>query len=367
MNKLVFTRQELYDLVWSEPLIRIAKKYNISDNGLRKICKKMDIPLPDNGYWQKVNYNKPVNRKKLPISYNGPNEIKLTDRNEENITNPAATGVKSILKSYETIDQSIFRVPERLTNPDKLIIAAQRTLTSKKTSEWSRWLVNTYSEEISIKVAPASVSRALRIMDTIIKVLRFKGYDLIVGSRETYAVIEGEKIEIALREKLRVEKVVEKNGWNTNKYYPIGQLILRVDRTYRSKEFVDGEKSLEEKLPSIIAEIEYRGQKEKEERIKHEIRRKQEEERQRIEKERKARKDKEIQDFKNLLHESKSWHKSVILDNYIKEVEKRATENNTLTEELKTWLMWAKNKAEWFNPFIKKEDEFLTEQDRFLF
>jgi len=60
MNKLVFTRQELYDLVWSEPLIRISRKYNISDNGLRKICKKMDIPLPDNGYWQKVHYNKPV-------------------------------------------------------------------------------------------------------------------------------------------------------------------------------------------------------------------------------------------------------------------------------------------------------------------
>ena len=258
-------------------------------------------------------------------------------------------------------------MPERLTNPDKLIIAAQKTLTSEKTSEWSYWLVNTYSDQISIKVAPATVSRALRLMDTIIKVLRFKGYDLIVIGRETYAVIEGEKIEVALREKLRVEKIVEKNGWNTNKYFPIGKLIFRVDRTYRAKEFIDGDKSLEDKLPLIIAEIEYRGIKEKEKRIEYEIRRKQEEERQRIEKERKARKDKEIQDFKNLLHESKSWHKSVILDNYIKEVEKRATENNALTEELKTWLVWAKHKSEWFNPFIKKEDGFLTEQDRFLF
>jgi len=32
MKELVFTRKELYDLVWSEPLIQLAKKLNISDH-----------------------------------------------------------------------------------------------------------------------------------------------------------------------------------------------------------------------------------------------------------------------------------------------------------------------------------------------
>ena len=51
MEKIVFTREELYELVWSEPLTRLAKKYNISDNGIRKKCKKMNIPLPKVGHW----------------------------------------------------------------------------------------------------------------------------------------------------------------------------------------------------------------------------------------------------------------------------------------------------------------------------
>jgi hypothetical protein len=45
MEKVTFTREELYDMVWEEPLSRLAKKYKISDNGLRKICKRMNIIL----------------------------------------------------------------------------------------------------------------------------------------------------------------------------------------------------------------------------------------------------------------------------------------------------------------------------------
>ena len=60
MEKIILTRQELYDLVWENPLSKLAKKYNLSDNGLRKVCKKLDIPLPKNGHWQKIQFNKKV-------------------------------------------------------------------------------------------------------------------------------------------------------------------------------------------------------------------------------------------------------------------------------------------------------------------
>jgi len=32
---------------------KLAKKYNMSDVGLAKICKKLKIPLPGLGYWAK--------------------------------------------------------------------------------------------------------------------------------------------------------------------------------------------------------------------------------------------------------------------------------------------------------------------------
>jgi hypothetical protein len=60
MEKTSFTKKEFYDLVWATPLSRLSTTYDISDNGLRKICKKYAIPIPPNGYWQKRKHNKPV-------------------------------------------------------------------------------------------------------------------------------------------------------------------------------------------------------------------------------------------------------------------------------------------------------------------
>jgi hypothetical protein len=44
-------REELYDLVWSEPMTIVAAGFGLSDNGLRKTCKKFMNPLPPRGYW----------------------------------------------------------------------------------------------------------------------------------------------------------------------------------------------------------------------------------------------------------------------------------------------------------------------------
>ena len=41
-----YNRERLYEEVWSEPVIVVAKRYGLSDVGLAKICKKLDIPRP---------------------------------------------------------------------------------------------------------------------------------------------------------------------------------------------------------------------------------------------------------------------------------------------------------------------------------
>lgn len=117
-------------------------------------------------------------------------------------------------------------------------------------------------------------------------------------------------------------------------------------------------------MPLILAHLEYRGQQEKEFRIQCEINRIERERLRQIEEEQKARKEKEIKSFRELLTESNSWHQSVILNQYIEEVERRALIEESITEEKKEWLAWAKEKSEWFNPFIKKEDLILGNQDR---
>src|SRR4051812_36623986 len=53
-------REELYTLVWSGPMREVCKELSISDVALRKICVKMDIPVPRQGYWLAKTRSKPM-------------------------------------------------------------------------------------------------------------------------------------------------------------------------------------------------------------------------------------------------------------------------------------------------------------------
>jgi len=45
-----YDRKTLYDEVWADPVIEVAKRYGFSDVALTKTCRKMRIPLPGRGY-----------------------------------------------------------------------------------------------------------------------------------------------------------------------------------------------------------------------------------------------------------------------------------------------------------------------------
>lgn len=49
-----FSRQELYDLVWSMPISKIAADLRISDRGIAKKCGTHQIPVPGRGYWARL-------------------------------------------------------------------------------------------------------------------------------------------------------------------------------------------------------------------------------------------------------------------------------------------------------------------------
>jgi hypothetical protein len=60
------TREELYELVWAEPIMKLAGQYGLSDRGLAKICDRMGIPVPGRGYWAKVQSGQSPPQPKLP-------------------------------------------------------------------------------------------------------------------------------------------------------------------------------------------------------------------------------------------------------------------------------------------------------------
>jgi hypothetical protein len=61
-----FSREELYELVWSEPMFTLCKRFGLSDNGLRKRCTAAQVPTPPRGYWQALKSGRARKRPPLP-------------------------------------------------------------------------------------------------------------------------------------------------------------------------------------------------------------------------------------------------------------------------------------------------------------
>jgi hypothetical protein len=230
MEKQTITRKELYDLVWSESLLSLSKKYNISDVGLRKICIRMSIPLPQNGHWQKIQFGKKVDKPSLPINYTGDQEITLTLRSRD--TNEVADGLsllKTLQKEIETDLKSKLIVPEKLANPDKMILAAKNSLMSQKPDNYLyKGTVSCLRDELDIRVARDNVGRTLRFMDTLIKALRAGGHDVQIKNGTTYAIVEEHNFKILFREKMKKE-IYKDGNWDRTVYHPSGVLSFQLN------------------------------------------------------------------------------------------------------------------------------------------
>ena len=66
------SREHLYEQVWSIPMTRLSRNFNLSNLDLAKICEKHHIPCPPVGYWTRKHLGQPVKPIPLPVC-NDPN------------------------------------------------------------------------------------------------------------------------------------------------------------------------------------------------------------------------------------------------------------------------------------------------------
>lgn len=78
MHERLLTREEFFDLVWTKPMVQLAKEFGLSDVGLAKACKRHNIPRPDRGYWAKRAVGKAPKRPALPPRPLGAQEIRFS-------------------------------------------------------------------------------------------------------------------------------------------------------------------------------------------------------------------------------------------------------------------------------------------------
>jgi len=70
-REIKMARAELFERVWSQPVAKLAEEWGITGNGLKKVCRRVQIPVPPRGYWAKLKAGHSLKRPSLPVLPNG--------------------------------------------------------------------------------------------------------------------------------------------------------------------------------------------------------------------------------------------------------------------------------------------------------
>ena len=391
-KKVVYDRETLFDQVWEEPIVRVAEKYGVSDVMIHKYCRKLDIPTPPAGYWRKKEMGCKVPKKpKLP-NFKGLPKIVGTGRFEEEVPDQVIVkedGTKEHVDPYRLSDEleekckkaasAVEIVARRKWHP--VIEKHIATVTEWSKNHWTDplakcgeqpWEWHPYPapvlwEQITVKAMP----KFHTLMNAIILALESVGCSVIDGF---YAVIGEEKVRFGAFE-TRERVLHDPERWkkeNPKSYYYVssnrkydyrrnGEInfyVYHSERGYRTYPEIIYEKKHpdQKKLAAVVIdEIFHAVPYARKERLEREER----ERRYREEEERRVRQQELIRIEKRKVYELTENTNNYIIACNIRAYAAAVESKTDLSEEEKKWVVWAREKADWIDPMIRKEDAIL--------
>lgn len=354
------TRDELYWMVWETPMIRLAAEFGLSDNGLRKICRKLDIPCPPAGWWAKRAAGHRVSKIKLPVLRPG-----IRQHITISASAPQPTAMRDAIRR-EAGRIGALAVAERLTRPHAIIAGwiadheerRQEARRHRREYPMSSWTVEEFT---------AADRRRHRLLNSLFRFLEKRGAEISRNDRgHLFAQICGEKIEFSCHEKSR--KVVRpltdrEKKWETwnrsgvkNDLEPTGRFEYQI-RAWTGDPFrklwLETERTpFEALLPEIAATFIVLGpmlaersrQREEEARLAEERRREAEI----------ARRNQEQDDkrWRRFVQIAAQWKETI----FVREFLDRLKQENPAADKvidglsLPDWLDWASRRAERSDP-----------------
>jgi hypothetical protein len=283
--KSPLTRKELYELVWSKPMVKVAEEFELSDVALHKICKKHRIPKPGLGYWAKVAAGKPVKRTPLfDISGEALGVIDIRG------------GFWSCLpEEVKIAHKKIKEKPKQKNNdappdaaPKALHFYAQLLKQKLETNKTDSTKIRIEGPKFfSISTDTIDGERLIAIVDMLACEAERKGFLVIPGDNSLHLMIDGEAISLSISEKTKnvPHRLTEKEAKDLQKWeadcerdrratkltfswlpkpqipatdaVPNGQLLVEIDRGSHwdglHRKFSDGEnRRIEKKIPAIM-------------------------------------------------------------------------------------------------------------------
>lgn len=412
------TRKQIYDEVWSISISGMVKKYDITYSLLYKQIKDANIPIPPAGYWTKKEYGKETvveelkgnpdevvelykhmlfiskNKDVTKIQaeektvINTSQSIIEKEAKNNNIENINYSGEYDALlpflsaeeKEHLFIALSNVKITDKKERLHSKIIAHRKRIESwekefKKQTPYQQKQSKNTAPYLKYDVADNSLPRVFRIIDSLIKAMKPLGVDLDDNLCFRY---KADYIQLSFSEAttempheltkeermslLKYEDERKRYSWASKpqirKYDHIhnGRISVGVGlkRRFRDGKSITLEEQLGDLMIAIFIAINEaklaREEREEAERKRREEQRKKEELRERY--------NEEVELTLALENQAEDFAMACKIRALINEVESKADNDSEISE----WIMWAKAKADWYDPTVAAKDEFFGER-----
>jgi hypothetical protein len=220
------SREELYDLVWTMPMMRLADIYDISDVGLAKMCRRLRVPRPPVGYWQRVAVGQKISRTPLRAVPRGLETRLATVTLRGRIEQPdqVETSFMQRIRAFEEAPENRIEVPTGLESAPKIVKRTVKELRPRKRrvaySDYYGPPRDPVRDILDLRVTEPTLPRALRIMSALVHAFEQRGL-MVVSEPPT----KGPVAELWRRDQDR--------EWNNDRWRPLITLVLFPDEYVR--------------------------------------------------------------------------------------------------------------------------------------
>lgn len=364
------SREDLYELVWTEPMQALGPKFGMSDVGLKKACRRLRIPTPGRGYWAMKAAGRAPRRAPLPklpasvppsqqtITFGRP--AKPTPKEKVEATGPVAEQER-----FEVLPENRIAVAEVLTDPHKLVQASVQLLRNARPDQQHR-LVPRGKKCLAVAVTLATADRAMAVYDAMLKACDLRGWAVRVAEGEkgssTAVTVAGEQVSLLIEERVdRVERKPDPKEkriyWGREyDYIPTGRLTVRLVAPYLGgvrQTWSDGAKQrVEDCLNGVMVGLVAASEFIKAQRLELEARHREyvaaEERRRELERRRQA----EEARIRALDSDLVAWRKANVVRQYAAAMRQSAEVAGLLDEEspMAAWLAWVDAYADRIDP-----------------
>ena len=413
------TRKQIYDEVWSISISGMANKYDISYSLLWKQIKNANIPIPPKGYWTKKEFGKETVvaelkgnpdevvelYKRMPFISKSKDDTKIlaeekavintlqaiieNEVKENDVATSNYSGEYDALLPFLSIEEkeqlyvavTNIKITDEKERLHSKIIAHRKRIESwekefkKQTPYQQRQSKNT-APYLKYNVADNSLPRVFRIIDSLIKAMKPLGVDLDdnlcfhyktdyikLSFSEATTEMPHELTKEERMSLLKYEDERKRYSWASKpqirKYDHIhnGRISVGVGlkRKFRDGKFITLEEQLGDMMIAIFIAINdaklAREEREEAERKRQEEQRKRERLRERY--------NEEVELTLALENQAEDFAMACKIRALINEVESKSDKDNEIAE----WIMWARAKADWYDPTVAAKDEFFGERE----